>query len=126
MSFTKSYTCVILIVLSPSFKLYAKNREKINKSKNTLCKGKNTWISPEGQDILCDGMFINEIIPKHFRGKVLSICPNPRFNMVHFVEIGKKVPVLMPNRLKDRFLGKVICFEVIESETGVSYRYVKG
>ena len=89
-------------------------------------KGKNTWISPEGQDILCDGMFINEIIPKHFRGKVLSICPNPRFNMVHFVEIGKKVPVLLPNRLKDRFLGKVICFEVIESETGVSYRYVKG
>ncbi len=57
---------------------------------------------------------------------MLSICPNPRFNMVHFVEIGKKVPVLMPNRLKDRFLGKIICFEVIESETGVSYRYVKG
>ncbi len=89
-------------------------------------KGKNTWISPEGQDILCDGMLINEIIPKHFRGKVLSICPNPRFNMVHFKEIGKKVPVLVPNRFRDRFLGKMICFEVIESETGVSYRYVKG
>ena len=89
-------------------------------------KGKNTLISPEGQDILCDGLLINEIIPKHFRGKVLSICPNPRFNMVHFKEIGKKVPVLVPNRFRDRFLGKMICFEVIESETGVSYRYVKG
>jgi hypothetical protein len=89
-------------------------------------KGKNTWLSVEAQDILADGMLINEIIPKHYRGKVLSICPNPRFNMVHFVEIGKKVPVLIPNRLKGKFLGKVICFEVIESETGVSYRYVKG
>jgi len=88
-------------------------------------KGKNTWLSVEAQDILADGMLINEIIPKHYRGKVLSICPNPRFNMVHFVEIGKKVPVLIPNRLKGKFLGKVICFEVIESETGVSYRYVK-
>lgn len=88
-------------------------------------KGKNTWLSVEAQDILSDGMLINEIIPKHYRGKVLSICPNPRFNMVHFVEIGKKVPVLIPNRLKGKFLGKVICFEVIESETGVSYRYVK-
>lgn len=89
-------------------------------------KGKNTWLSVEAQDILADGMLINEIIPKHYKGKVLSICPNPRFNMVHFVEIGKKVPVLIPNRLKGKFLGKVICFEVIESETGVSYRYVKG
>ena len=89
-------------------------------------KGRNTWISPEGQDILCDGLLINEIIPKHFRGKVLSICPNPRFNMVHFKEIGKKVPVLVPNRFSERFLGKMICFEVIKSETGVSYRYVKG
>ena len=89
-------------------------------------KGKNTWLSVEAQGILADGMLINEIIPKHYKGKVLSICPNPRFNMVHFVEIGKKVPVLIPNRLKGKFLGKVICFEVIESETGVSYRYVKG
>ena len=45
-------------------------------------KGKNTWLSVEAQDILADGMLINEIIPKHYKGKVLSICPNPRFNMV--------------------------------------------
>ena len=87
--------------------------------------GKNTWLSVEAQDILADGMLINEIIPKHYRGRVISICPNPRFNMVHFVKIGKKVPVLIPNRLQGMFVGKVICFEVIESETGVSYRYVK-
>ena len=89
-------------------------------------KGKNTWLSVEGQDILAEGLFINEIIPKHYKGKVLSVCPNPRFNMVHFVEIGKKVPVLIPNRMRGRFVGKVICFEAIESESGVSYRYVKG
>ena len=68
-------------------------------------RGKNTWISEEGQEIIKDGLFIDEIIPKNY--------------------IGKKVPVMIPRRLQGRFVGKMINFEAIEDLKGVSYRYVK-
>ena len=88
-------------------------------------KGKNTWISEEGQDIIKEGLFINEIIPKNYIGKVISECPNPRYNFVYNKDIGKKVPVMIPRRLQGKFIGKIINFEGIEDVKGVSYRYVK-
>tara|TARA_R110000787_G_scaffold245626_1_gene351453 strand:+ start:384 stop:767 length:384 start_codon:yes stop_codon:yes gene_type:complete len=88
-------------------------------------KGKNTWISEEGQDIIKEGLFINEIIPKNYIGKVIAECPNPRYNFVYNKEIGKRVPVMIPRRLQGKFIGKVINFEGIEDVNGVSYRYVK-
>ena len=88
-------------------------------------KGKNTWISEEGQDIIKEGLFINEIIPKNYIGKVIAECPNPRYNFVYNKEIGKRVPVMIPRRLQGKFIGKVINFEGIEDVNGVSNRYVK-
>ena len=88
-------------------------------------KGKNTWISEEGQDIIKEGLFINEIIPKNYIGKVIAECPNPRYNFVYNKEIGKRVPVMIPRRLQGKFIGKAINFEGIEDVNGVSYRYVK-
>lgn len=88
-------------------------------------KGKNTWISKEGQDILDEGLFVNEIIPRNFVGKVLNECPNPRYNSVICKEIGKRVPVMIPRRWHGKLVGKLITFEAIEDESGVSYRYVK-
>ncbi len=88
-------------------------------------RGRNTWISEEGQEIIKEGLFIDEIIPKNYIGKVIAECPNPRYNFVYSKEIGKKVPVMIPRRLQGRFVGKVINFEAIEDLKGVSYRYVK-
>lgn len=87
--------------------------------------GKNTWISEEGQDILEDGLFIDEIIPRNFVGKVLNECPNARYNSVYSKEIGKRVPVMIPRRWQGKLVGKNITFEAIEDDKGVSYRYVK-
>ena len=89
-------------------------------------RGRNTWISEEGQDIIDDGFFIDEIITRNLKGKVLSECPNPRYNFVHNKEIGKRVPVLIPRKMQGKFIGKIISFEAIEDDKGVSYRYVKG
>ena len=87
--------------------------------------GKNTWISEEGQAIINDGFFINEIIPKNFIGHVLKECPNPRYNFVYSKEIGKRVPVMIPGQLRGKLINKVICFEGIQDATGTSYRYIK-
>ena len=88
-------------------------------------KGKNTWISEEAQDILDDGLFIDEIIPRNYIGRVLNECPNPRYNSVHCREIGKRVPVMIPRKLHGKLIGKAITFEAVEDSKGVSYRYVK-
>ena len=88
-------------------------------------KGRNTWISEEGQAIIKEGLFIDEIIPKTYIGKVVAECPNPRYNFVYNEDIGKKVPLMVPRRLQGRLLGKMINFEAIEDIKGVSYRYVK-
>lgn len=88
-------------------------------------RGKNTWISEEGQDIIDEGMFIDEIIPRNYIGKVLNECPNPRYNSVYCKDIGKRVPVMIPRRWQGKLVGKRITFEAIEDTKGVSYRYVK-
>jgi len=88
-------------------------------------RGKLTWIGEVGQAILDDSLMIDEITPKHYTGEVLGECPNDRYNYVHSKEIGKRVPVLIPSRNRGKLVGKVITFEAIEDNKGVSYRYVK-
>lgn len=88
-------------------------------------RGKNTWVNEDGAAILEDSFMIEEIIPKHFVGKVLSECPNGRYNYVYAKEIGKRVPVLIPSKSRGHMVGKVVTFEAIEDIRGISYRYVK-
>ena len=88
-------------------------------------RGKNTWVTEEGAEILEGSFMIEEIIPKHFKGKVLKECPNPRYNYVYSKEVGKRVQVLVTSRYKGRMIGKVITLEAIEDKGGVSYRYAK-
>lgn len=88
-------------------------------------RGLNTWLTEEACSAIDDGLFIDDIIPKNYSGKVLSECPNKKFNYVYSKEIKKRVPVLMPRKLRGKMVGKNILFEGIENETGISYRYVK-
>jgi hypothetical protein len=88
-------------------------------------KGKNTWVSEAGQSIIKEGLFITEIMPKTYVGKVLKECPNPRYNYVYNKDIGKRVPVMIPRRYQGKMVGKNIHFEAVEDDTGVSYRYAR-
>jgi hypothetical protein len=67
---------------------------------------------------------IDEIIPKHYIGKVLQECPNPKYNVVYNKEIGRRVNMLIPRKWQGRLVGKEVTFEAIEDTKGVSYRYV--
>jgi len=88
-------------------------------------KGKNTWVTEEGTAILEESFMIEEIIPKHYIGRVLTECPNPRYNYVFNKEIGKKVPMLVPRKWQGKLIGKEITFEAISDHMGTSYRYVR-
>lgn len=87
-------------------------------------KGRNTWVNEEGQKILVDCMYIEEIVPKHFKGKVLAEAPNPSYVFAYIDEIKMKVPVVIPRRYKGKMKGKTITIEMIEDVRGRSYRYV--
>ncbi len=88
-------------------------------------KGRNTWVTEEGTAILEDSLMIEEIIPKHYTGMVLSECPNPRYNYVHNKKIGKKVPMLVPRKWQGKLIGKMVTFEAISDNKGTSYRSVR-
>ncbi len=88
-------------------------------------KGRGTWIGEDGQEILHRSLMIPEITPKHYKGQVLSECPNKRYNYIYSKEIRKKVPVLIPARFRGKMIGKTVTFEAIEDGSGVTYRYVK-
>ena len=88
-------------------------------------KGKNTWINEQGADILSKSLMIDEIIPKHYEGIVISECPNPRYNYVINKEIGKKVAMMVPRTKRGILVGKKVTFEAIEDIKGISYRYVQ-
>jgi hypothetical protein len=87
-------------------------------------KGKNTWVTEEGTAILEDSFMIEEIIPKHYEGKVLQEAPNPKYNVVYSKEIGKRVNMLIPRKWQGRLVGKVVTFEGIQDSKGITYRYV--
>jgi hypothetical protein len=87
-------------------------------------RGRNTWVTEEGTKILEDALMIDEIIPKHFKGLVLSECPNPKYVSVLHPELRKRVNVLIPRKWQGKLVKKVIIFEAIEDTNGVSYRYV--
>jgi hypothetical protein len=87
-------------------------------------RGKGTWITPEGVEILKEAFDIPEIVPKHIQVKILKECPNRCYNWAYSKEIGKRIPVLLPRKFWGRLVGKTVAIECIEDDKGVSYRYV--
>ena len=86
-------------------------------------KGKNTWVSEEGQEILDEAFDVPELVPKFLHGVVKHAAPNPHYVYAYIKEIGKKVPVVISKHFKDRLVGKRIDIEAIQDNKGVSYRH---
>ena len=68
-------------------------------------RGKNTWINEEGQDIMDTSIPVAQI----YRGRVLSVCPNPRFSYVYIKEMLRKVPIIMPKTNARRKCSWQVC-----------------
>ena len=88
--------------------------------------GKNTWISDEGQEILTEAIEAPEATAKHISAKVIKVAPNKKYVYAYVRESGIKIPVLVPKKISERLVGKLITVEVIEDVNGVSYRYRRG
>ena len=120
---------VRLIKIASDFKLEFDKLLQLAQSKLSqemlTGRGKNTWIDEEGQSILMESMYIEEIVPKHYRGRVVSTAPNPSYVFAYIKELTMKVPVIVPRRYRNTMKGKTITIEMIEDVRGKSYRYVK-
>lgn len=88
-------------------------------------KGKNTWISEEGQELLNVALIVPEIVPKHHKGRVIRLAPNPSYVYAKVQEIEKVIPVVVPRRMQKTFLGKSILIEEIADKVGSSFRYIR-
>ncbi len=84
-------------------------------------KGKNLWISKEGQDCM------ESLIPMvtQHRGIVISQAPNPRFVFVKTQESVKKFKVLIPLALSGKMDSKVIYFEGDSLSGETKYTMIK-
>ena len=84
-------------------------------------RGKNTWITEEGQDIMDTSIPVAQV----YRGRVLSVCPNPKFSYVYIKEMLKKVPIIMPKRMQgESAVGKYVYIEVDNKEEEPKFKWV--
>tara|TARA_R110000787_G_scaffold65805_4_gene147997 strand:- start:43 stop:414 length:372 start_codon:yes stop_codon:yes gene_type:complete len=86
-------------------------------------KQRATWITEEGQLILEDAAYIEEIVPKHFQGWVIKPALNPNYVFAEIKEIGEKVAVSIPRKYRGKLIHKNIMIHGIKDENGTSYRY---
>jgi hypothetical protein len=98
-------------------------KEKLEKSMMTGSK-KNTWINAEGADILRTALHVPEIVPKHWKGRVIRFAPNKSYVYCKLEGFDGIVPVVVPRRFRDHMLGKIINIEEI-NDGNPSYRYIK-
>ncbi len=89
-------------------------------------KGKNTWISEDGQQVLDQAIEVPEGVAKHITAVVTKRAPNRRYMYAYSKEINKVIPVLVPRRYSKNLIGKLVSVEVIEDVQGSSYRYRRG
>ena len=84
-------------------------------------KGKNLWMSEDGQRLIDDLIPMTTI----YRGIVVGQAPNNRFVMTRIKELGKKVAVSIPLALSGKLTSKVIYFEADHSGDNVKYKWIK-
>ena len=97
--------------------------EKLHESMITGSK-KNTWINAEGAEILKTALHIPEIVPKHWKGRVIRFAPNKSYVYCTVEGLDCVVPVVVPRRFREYMLGKRINIEEI-NDGNPSYRYIR-
>ena len=84
--------------------------------------GKLIWLTDEGMDVLERSITEPLTVAKRIPVKVIKQAKNPRWVFAQHPD-GHKIPVVIPRRMSGKLDGKFIKVEVIESETGITYRH---
>ena len=84
-------------------------------------KGKNLWMSEEGQHCLDDLIPMTTI----YRGAVINQAPNKRFVLARLTKHGQTVTVSIPLALSGKLDGKVIHIEADNSNNEPKYKWIK-
>jgi hypothetical protein len=88
-------------------------------------KGKATWVSEEGQDILDPLLLAPELHPEEYQGVVVRLAPNKSYVYVKVKELKKSLPCVVPRGIQEKLMGKKISVEEIKDNKGSTFRYVK-
>jgi hypothetical protein len=88
-------------------------------------KGKATWVSEEGQDILDRLLLAQELHPAEYHGQVVRLAPNRSYVYVRVKDIKKTVACVVPRGIQESLMGKAISIEEIKDNKGSTFRYVK-
>jgi hypothetical protein len=85
--------------------------------------GKRLWLTEAAVEKLKLALAVPPAVPDVIIGQVLSEAPNNRW--VYCTLAGKegKHPVLIPNRLRGKLVGKKIEVHAITDATGTTYRH---
>jgi hypothetical protein len=98
----------------------------INERVKSSCvtgKGKNTWLTEEGVDIITLALEVPAAAPRVYKARVKGNANNPNYVMAIIEGIEGKHPVAIRRRHRDRFLGKTIEVHAITDDRGTTYRH---
>lgn len=87
--------------------------------------GLRLWVEEDAMELLEAAMDIPELVPNHYRVKVMREAPNPNYVYAKFWEFDKVLPVVVPRKYHRKLKGKMIDVEEIKDEKGCSYRFVR-
>jgi len=86
--------------------------------------GKNTWLTPEGAELLRLAVLAPLAVPNRLGAMVIRDANNPRWVYAKLDGAEGKVPVAIPMKLRGRLAGKHIEVEAITDATGeTTYRH---
>ena len=84
-------------------------------------KGRALWVTEDGQAVLDD----ITPMPTIYRGPILGLAPNKLYVMVRIRELGRKVPVKIPSRMRSYLkIGKMVYVKFERNNGKEQFEYI--
>lgn len=94
----------------------------ILKPEHTTGKGKSTWFTEEGADLLRQEKESPLTVSKRHKARCVHEAPNKRWVYCVIDGHGKR-PVLIPRRLTGHLVGKTFMVEAVRDTSGITFRH---
>lgn len=96
---------------------------KVLKPEHSTGKGKNTWFTEEGADMLRQSEEAPLTVAKRYSARGLHTAKNPRWLYCIIEGFHGKIPVAVPRKLQGRLEGKTFTVEAITDIRGTTFRH---
>lgn len=97
--------------------------ERVLRPEHSKGKGKNTWFTEEGADLLRQSEEAPLTVAKRYQAFGIKTAPNPRWLYCTIDTFSGKLPVAIPRKLQERLVGKYFMVEAIQDIKGTTFRH---